>query len=93
LDPAKLFIFHINGAEDLPREQLTDAHRLYPGMGILPIGEIKERLDAIGYDKVASIEIFRPEYWDQDPREVAEKARIGAESVLGLGERAAGGAQ
>ncbi len=45
LDPEKLFIFHINDAEDLPKETLTDAHRLYPGEGILPIREIKARFD------------------------------------------------
>src|SRR6266513_1583856 len=40
LDPARLFIFHINDAEDLPREQLEDRHRLLPGLGILPLTEI-----------------------------------------------------
>jgi 2-keto-myo-inositol isomerase len=77
-------IFHINDAEDLPREQLTDAHRLYPGEGILPIREIKQRLDKIGYDRVVSIEIFRPEYWNQDPFEVARRAREATVNVLGI---------
>lgn len=91
LDPAKLFIFHINDAEDLPKETLTDAHRLYPGEGILPIKEIKSRFDRIGYDRMVSIEIFRPEYWDQDPFEVARRARRATIDVLGLGNTAAGG--
>ena len=29
MNPEKLFIFHINDAENLPKENLTDAHRLY----------------------------------------------------------------
>lgn len=87
LDPAKLFIFHINDAENLPKEALTDAHRLYPGEGILPIREIKERFDKIGYDRMVSIEIFRPEYWDADPFEVAKKAKTATERVLGLNVR------
>jgi 2-keto-myo-inositol isomerase len=87
LDPEKLFIFHINDAEDLPRETLTDAHRLYPGTGILPIREIKERFDKIGYDRMVSIEIFRPEYWAQDPFEVARMAKAATEKVLGLNEK------
>ena len=91
LDPSKLFIFHINDAENLPKEQLTDAERLYPGEGILPLTEIKTHFDKIGYDKMASIEIFRPEYWDQDPFEVAKKAKTATEKVLGLGQYAAGG--
>lgn len=84
LRPEKLFIFHINDAEDLPKEQLTDAHRLYPGEGILPIREIKAKLDQIGYDRVASVEIFRPEYWEQNPFEVAKKAKEAAQRALGL---------
>lgn len=91
LDPAKLFIFHINDAENLPKDQLIDAHRLYPGAGILPIREMKEHFDKIGYNRMVSVEIFRPEYWAQDPFEVARKAKIATEEVLGLGKFAPGG--
>ena len=91
LDPKKLFIFHINDAEDLPKANLTDAHRLYPGEGILPIREIKERFDKIGYDRMVSIEIFRPEYWNENPYEVAKKAKAATEKVLGLESSGAGG--
>ena len=84
LDPNKLFIFHINDAEDLPKDALTDAHRLYPGEGILPIKEIKARLDQIGYDRMVSIEIFRPAYWEENPFEVARRAKAATEKVLGL---------
>ena len=91
MDPKKLFIFHINDAEDLPKEKLTDAQRLYPGAGILPLAEMKEHFDKIGYDRMVSIEIFRPEYWAQDPFEVAAKAKLATEETLGLGKYAAGG--
>ena len=91
MKPEKLFIFHINDAEDLPKEQLTDAQRLYPGMGILPIREMKEHFDKIGYDRMVSVEIFRPEYWNEDPYEVAWKAKAATEEVLGIGKHAAGG--
>jgi 2-keto-myo-inositol isomerase len=84
MKPDKLFIFHINDAENLPKEKLTDAHRLYPGTGILPIKEIKAHFDKIGYDRMVSIEIFRPEYWNQDPFEVARKAKEATEKVLEL---------
>lgn len=84
LDPKKLFIFHVNDAEDLPKEQLNDSKRLYPGLGILPIKEIKAHLDGIGYDGPVSVEIFRPEYWEQDPFEVAVKAKEATEKILGL---------
>ena len=89
LKPEKLFIFHINDAEDLPKEELTDAHRLYPGTGILPIKEIKARFDKIGYDKMVSIEIFRPEYWNENPFEVAKKSKETTEKALGQTQKGA----
>ncbi|MCI0485347.1 MAG: sugar phosphate isomerase/epimerase [Blastocatellia bacterium] len=84
LRPERLFIFHINDAEDLPRSELEDRHRLLPGAGILPLKEIVGALRRIGYDRVASVEIFRPEYWERDPFELARDARAAAASVLGM---------
>lgn len=82
VDPKRLFIFHINDAEDLPREALTDAHRLLPGLGILPLKEIIAAFRRIGYDGPASVEIFRPEYWERDPFELAREAKAAMERVL-----------
>lgn len=82
LDHKRLFIFHINDAENLPREKLTDAHRLLPGLGILPLKEIIAALRSIGYDGPASVEIFRPEYWERDPFELAREAKTAMEKVL-----------
>jgi 2-keto-myo-inositol isomerase len=83
LDPKRLFIFHINDAEDLPRVQLQDSHRLLPGLGILPLPEMLKAFRRIGYDRVASVEIFRPEYWEQDPFELAREAKSALKTVLG----------
>jgi 2-keto-myo-inositol isomerase len=82
LDPDLIQIFHINDAEDLPRAQLEDRHRLLPGLGILPLGEMILAFRKIGYDKVASVEIFRPEYWERDAIELAREARAATERVL-----------
>lgn len=82
LDPKRLFIFHINDAEDLPPDQLTDAHRLLPGLGILKLKDMIEAFKRIGYDQAASVEIFRPEYWECDPFELAREAKDAVESVL-----------
>jgi 2-keto-myo-inositol isomerase len=78
----RLFVVHLNGCEDLPKPQLTDVHRLYPGEGVIPIDEILSRLRARGFDGTASIEIFRPSYWEQDPVEVARVAHAKAADVL-----------
>ena len=82
LDPKRLMIFHINDADNLPGDQLTDAHRLLPGLGILPLQEILAAFKRIGYDGVASVEIFRPEYWERDPFELAREAKAATEGVL-----------
>ena len=82
LDASRLFIFHINDAEDLPRAQLEDRHRLLPGLGILPLQEILGALRRINYDGVASVEIFRPEYWERDAQELAREALAATKSVL-----------
>lgn len=82
LDSQRLLIFHINDAEDLPREQLRDSHRLLPGLGVLPLREILKAYRRIGYDRVASVEIFRPEYWERDPLALAREAREATENVL-----------
>lgn len=82
LAPESLFIFHINDAEDLPRDQLQDSHRLLPGLGILPLVAMLESFKRIGYDRVASVEIFRPEYWERDPFELARDAKAATERVL-----------
>lgn len=85
LDPKLIRIFHINDAEDLPREQLEDRHRLLPGLGILPLGKLVSAFRRIGYDNVASVEIFRPEYWERDPFALARDAREATERVLAAG--------
>ena len=82
LDAQRLFIFHINDAEDLPREKLEDRHRLLPGLGILPLKEIISALKRIDYDRVTSVEIFRPEYWERDSQELAREAREAVVRVL-----------
>ena len=82
LDAARLFIFHINDAEDLPRRQLEDRHRLLPGLGILPLPEMLAAFRCIRYDAIISVEIFRPEYWERDPVELAKAARAAITQVL-----------
>ena len=82
LDAKRLFIFHIDDAEDLPRDRLTDAHRLLPGLGILPLKEMIAALRRIGYDQAVSVEIFRPEYWERDPFELAREAKAAVEQML-----------
>ena len=73
MDREKLYMLHINDVEGLPKSDLQDAHRLYPGEGVIPLKEIISRLKEIHYDGPVSIEMFRPEYWTRPAEEVAKK--------------------
>lgn len=83
VDARKLAILHINDVEPIPKEQITDAHRLFPGDGVIPLKDIVAAVRGIGFDGVASVEIFRPEYWAREPLMVAREAREKAMRVLG----------
>ncbi|MBE0698420.1 MAG: sugar phosphate isomerase/epimerase [Anaerolineaceae bacterium] len=83
LDPQRIYAFHLNDVEDVPKEAITDASRIFPGEGIIPLDEICARLKQIGFDGPTSIELFRPEYWDWEPLRVAVEARQAAMRVLG----------
>jgi 2-keto-myo-inositol isomerase len=82
LDPKRVFAFHLDDLEDTPKEAVTDATRLLPGLGVVPLEEICARLQRIGYDGSCAVELFRPEYWEWDPRELAIRAREAAVKVL-----------
>ena len=82
LDPRRIFAFHLDDLEDTPKEAISDGTRLLPGLGVVPLDEICARLKRIGYDGPCSIELFRPEYWNWDPQELAIKAREAALRVL-----------
>jgi 2-keto-myo-inositol isomerase len=83
VDKEKIFIFHINDAEKLPKAELQDAHRLYPGEGVIPLKEIISRLKDIHFDGPASLEMFRPEYWARPPEEVAKKGMEAIKKYIG----------
>jgi 2-keto-myo-inositol isomerase len=82
VDPEKIFIFHINDSEDLSRSELEDKNRLLPGKGIIPLREIAKGLQGIGYNKMVSVELFRPEYWEWDPEKLVKEARQTTIAVL-----------
>lgn len=83
VSPARLAVLHINDVEDVPREQITDAHRLFPGDGVIPLADIVREVRVIGYRGVCSVEIFRLEYWERNPLEVAREAREKTLAILG----------
>jgi 2-keto-myo-inositol isomerase len=83
IDAKKLAVFHINDVEKMPREFIEDANRLFPGDGVIPLKEIIAAVRATSYDGVASVELFRPEYWKRKPLAVAKEAYTKSKKVLG----------
>ena len=75
VDPKRLVVLHINDVENVPKPDITDGHRLYPGEGVIPLQDILGAVRATGWDGVVSVELFREEYWQQDPLVVAREAK------------------
>jgi len=80
--PEKVLILHINDVEERPKETIEDAHRLLPGEGVIPLDDILRNVKKTGFDGLCSIELFRPAYWDRDPKELAAAARATTMRVL-----------
>ena len=81
-----MHVFHLNDyPADPPRETISDAHRVYPGDGIAPLDDILRMLRQIGFNGALSLELFNPQYWQQDPLTVA---RTGLAKMKSAVERA-----
>jgi 2-keto-myo-inositol isomerase len=81
-DGRKIFVFHIDDSEDLPVGTLDDSKRLWPGEGIIPLDVIIKALKDIGYSEMASVELFRPEYWEWDIERAISYGKEATEKVL-----------
>jgi 2-keto-myo-inositol isomerase len=81
-DIDRLFIGHLNDAENLPLDQLTDGHRLLPGEGIFPLARMLSMLHGRGYDGAFAIEVMRPAYREREPAEYARAAFEATRSLL-----------
>ena len=89
LNGALLPVFHINDyPAQPPRAQIDDSHRVYPGDGIAPLGELFRTLKAIGFQGFLSVELFNPDYWRQPAQTVArhaiEKTRSAVSQALAI---------
>lgn len=81
-----IHVFHVNDyPAEPPREQLTDAHRVYPGDGVAPLAQLFRDLRAIGFRGALSLELFNRDYWQQDALRVA---RTGLEKMRAAVRRA-----
>lgn len=79
-------IFQFNDAPATPAKgELKDEHRVFPGDGILPLGQALRDLRDIGYTGCISLELYNPSYWERKPADVLAE---GLEKTLSVIERA-----
>jgi len=69
----KFFLVHVSDCPDLPREELEDRHRVFPGAGAIALEMIAAALVNKGYRGFFSLELFNEEYWAADPFLVAQE--------------------
>lgn len=72
-------VFHLNDYPATPvRSEIKDEHRVYPGDGVAPLGQILRTLRDNGSQCVLSLELFNRGYWEQDAETVV---RTGLEKM------------
>lgn len=73
IDGRLIEIFHMNDYPgDIPREQLQDKDRVYPGDGVAPLKQVITDLKNMEGSRILSLELFNREYWAQDAFQVAK---------------------
>jgi len=66
-------IFHVNDYPlSIPREEMKDSDRVYPGDGDAPMKSILQALHSTGFSGVLSLELFNETYFAQPPVEVIQ---------------------
>jgi len=82
LEPGELAHAHFQDLLDAPRELTDNSYRLIPGDGFAPVVPMLRKLAEKGYRGALSVELFRPEYVNGDPFEVATEIRRKCEVVM-----------
>lgn len=72
LDPARLFLVQVCDLAGAARELATDADRILPGEGELPLKNLLGHLQAIGYVGPVSLEAPNPRLWQVPAAQVAD---------------------
>jgi sugar phosphate isomerase/epimerase len=75
-------VIHVNDYPNLPRDKIKDADRVFPGDGVAPLAEVFRDLRDAGFHGTLSIELFNPNYYRQDPKQVARTALEKTRAIL-----------
>jgi sugar phosphate isomerase/epimerase len=68
-------ILHLQDSDsvDMPRHELEDRHRVYPGEGAIPLDPLLAAVREKGYSGYYSLELHNEAYWQEDPVVVARE--------------------
>ncbi|MEX0978769.1 MAG: sugar phosphate isomerase/epimerase [Pirellulales bacterium] len=83
LSPDNLFHVQLCDLSGVAREFATDADRILPGDGDLPLAELVARLTEIDYRGCVSVELMNPLIWHIGPRQFGEIAMTALRKLLG----------
>lgn len=86
LSPENLFHVQLCDLAGIPRELASDADRILPGDGDIPLAPVLDALRAIGYAGVVSVELMNPQIWRIPARQFGEIAITALRKVLGMTE-------
>jgi sugar phosphate isomerase/epimerase len=68
----RILLVQLSDCMDLPRHELEDRHRVYPGEGAIGFESLLGALSAKGYSGYWSLELPNEDYWQEDPLLVAQ---------------------
>jgi len=68
----RIYLVQVSDCVDLPPSQLSDADRVLPGSGSIPLPGIIAALHGIGYNGWWSLELHNEQYWREQPFLVAQ---------------------
>jgi len=83
LTPENLFHVQLSDLSGVAREFASDADRILPGDGDVPLAPLLARLTEIGYRGYVSVELMNPQIWRVPPRSFGEIAMTALRKVLG----------
>jgi sugar phosphate isomerase/epimerase len=83
LTPRNLFHVQVCDLLGVAREFATDADRILPGDGEIPIQPLLAQLQTIGYNGAISLELMNHQIWQVSPRSFGEIAMTSLRKLLG----------
>ena len=70
----RIFLVQLCDCMEMPKYELENRHRVYPGAGAIPLEPLLSALSEKGYRGYFSLELFNEEYWAENPLVVAKDA-------------------